>query len=311
MLRAPSLRHGQHGRKPATPSPSPPGGLTVRQSKTGAGVRVVDLTPALREELAVWLDKSDFKQPTDLVFPTQVKAIEAANTKLIEFGFEPIDAVSPHGLRRTFASLRGTGIEPVTSGLQSEGNLGSAVVAGGQGRMVRRSTRLHPVRSKSDQSRNAQEAYDPLGADEITDGGHLTRLSAARAAAQSRVRPGPRASTAWWSSSATRRPRELLLRGGGDPRGDSRRSRAPAATSSARPSLDSATFQQRPVTPGQRRAFHAKVGMLVGKSHKREGGFRRSGADESQDLRVTIESASTEPRRTAPADRFRLMVGFR
>jgi integrase len=97
------------------------GTLTVRQSKTDAGVRIVDLTPALRDELAVWLDKSEFRQPGDLVFPTQkgkpdnrnnvrrrllVKAIEAANPKLVELGIEPIGAVSPHGLRRTFASLR-------------------------------------------------------------------------------------------------------------------------------------------------------------------------------------------------------------
>jgi integrase len=97
------------------------GTLTVRRSKTDAGVRVVDLTPSLRDELAVWLDKSEFKKPGDLVFPTQkgkpdnrnnvrkrllVKAIEAANPKLVELGIEPIGAVSPHGLRRTFASLR-------------------------------------------------------------------------------------------------------------------------------------------------------------------------------------------------------------
>jgi integrase len=97
------------------------GTLTVRQSKTDAGVRVVDLTPALRDELAMWLDRSKFKKPTDLVFPTQagkpdnrnnvrrrllVKAIGTANKKLVELGIEPIGRVSPHGLRRTFASLR-------------------------------------------------------------------------------------------------------------------------------------------------------------------------------------------------------------
>jgi integrase len=97
------------------------GTLTVRQSKTEAGVRVVDLTPSLRDELAVWLDKSEFKEPGDLVFPTQkgkpdnrnnvrrrllVKAIETVNPKLAELGIDSIGAVSPHGLRRTFASLR-------------------------------------------------------------------------------------------------------------------------------------------------------------------------------------------------------------
>ena len=81
------------------------GHLTVTKSKTEAGVRVVDLTPALREELALWLDRSPHKQPTDLVFPTQrghrdtrqnvrtrllVKAINKANEKLVAAGIPPI-----------------------------------------------------------------------------------------------------------------------------------------------------------------------------------------------------------------------------
>ena len=97
------------------------GHLTVTKSKTEAGVRVVDLTPALREELALWLDRSPHKQPTDLVFPTQrghqdtrqnvrtrllVKAINKANERLMAVGIPPIPRISPHGLRRTYASLR-------------------------------------------------------------------------------------------------------------------------------------------------------------------------------------------------------------
>lgn len=97
------------------------GTLEVAHSKTDAGVRTIDLTPALRDELAVWLDRSPFKRPTDRVFPTTtgkpdnrnnvrkrllVKAIEKANTKLEELRIEPIGKVAPHGLRRTFASLR-------------------------------------------------------------------------------------------------------------------------------------------------------------------------------------------------------------
>jgi integrase/recombinase XerD len=97
------------------------GELAVTKSKTEAGVRVVDLTPALRDELALWLDRSSFKEPTDLVFPTQrghkdtrhnvrsrllLKAIKKANEKLVSMGIDPIPAVSPHGLRRTYATLR-------------------------------------------------------------------------------------------------------------------------------------------------------------------------------------------------------------
>ena len=97
------------------------GTLTVLRSKTEAGRRVVDLTPALREELALWLDSVPFKQPTDPVFPTAkggrdcrqnvrrpllVKAVERADTQLVKEGIEPISEVGLHGLRRTFATLR-------------------------------------------------------------------------------------------------------------------------------------------------------------------------------------------------------------
>jgi integrase len=85
-------------------------------------VRVVDLTPALREELALWLDRLPFKKPTDLVFPTLkgqkdnrqnvrrrllLAAVARANEKLVRLGIEPISAnVGLHGLRRAYASLR-------------------------------------------------------------------------------------------------------------------------------------------------------------------------------------------------------------
>jgi integrase len=98
------------------------GTLAVVDSKTAAGVRIVDLTPALRDELAVWLDRSPFKRPTDLVFPTLkgqkdnrqnvrrrllLAAVKRANAKLTSLGIEPIgDNIGLHGLRRTYASLR-------------------------------------------------------------------------------------------------------------------------------------------------------------------------------------------------------------
>jgi integrase len=98
------------------------GTLAVVDSKTPAGVRVVDLTPAVREELALWLDRSPFKLPTDLAFPTLkgqkdnrqnvrrrllLAAVERANVKLAQLGIEPIAGnIGLHGLRRTYASLR-------------------------------------------------------------------------------------------------------------------------------------------------------------------------------------------------------------
>jgi integrase len=96
------------------------GFLRIRVSKTPAGVRDVNLSPALRELLALYLNDRP-GDPDDLVFPTRtgradnrnnvrrrliVKAVEAANPMLIRLGIEPIGRLSPHGLRHSYASLR-------------------------------------------------------------------------------------------------------------------------------------------------------------------------------------------------------------
>lgn len=103
--------------------------ITVRKSKTDAGIRVVDMPPALRDELAAYLADSPLQAPGDLAFGTSTGgkqsatnvrrrlfavAIERANVRLAELGIEPLGAVRPHGLRRTFASLRtAVGDDPV------------------------------------------------------------------------------------------------------------------------------------------------------------------------------------------------------
>jgi integrase len=105
------------------------GVLRVRESKTDAGVRDVDLTPALREELASLKAGKKPTRASDLVFITSrgtpqtrqnvrrrilAPVIERANRELNELGIEPFSDVSPHGLRRTFASLRAVcGDDPV------------------------------------------------------------------------------------------------------------------------------------------------------------------------------------------------------
>lgn len=98
----------------------PKGTLTVEKAKTEAGVRIVDLTPAVREELAVYLADKDLA-PDALVFATSrgtkddrhnvrsrllLKAVAAANPKLVKAGIDPIGHLTLHGLRRTYASLR-------------------------------------------------------------------------------------------------------------------------------------------------------------------------------------------------------------
>jgi integrase len=99
------------------------GWITVRESKTDAGRRKVKIRPVLRDVLLAHkpLDAS----PGAYVFATGQgkalhssnvrvrvlsKAVERANERLEEAGEPPLPRLTPHGLRRTFASLLyGTG----------------------------------------------------------------------------------------------------------------------------------------------------------------------------------------------------------
>lgn len=97
------------------------GTLHVVDAKTPKGVREVHLTPALREELALWRAESGHTKPADYVIATGTgrkhnpsnlrrdvlaKAIKQANVTLGRAGIAPIADVTFHSLRRTFASLR-------------------------------------------------------------------------------------------------------------------------------------------------------------------------------------------------------------
>jgi integrase len=93
--------------------------LTVTASKTAAGVRTVDVSPAVLAELESLLGRIP-EEPTALVFGTRTgrkdtrqnarrmldTAVEDANVKLAEKGIEPISKIGLHALRRTYASLR-------------------------------------------------------------------------------------------------------------------------------------------------------------------------------------------------------------
>ena len=89
-------------------------------SKTPAGCRWVRLLPALRDELAALKAQ---RQPSggDYVFGTArrrrqsesnmrnrvlTKAVERANERLVEVREAPLPHLTPHGCRRTFASIR-------------------------------------------------------------------------------------------------------------------------------------------------------------------------------------------------------------
>jgi integrase len=90
------------------------------QAKTDAGVREVDMSPTLAELLGEYRTRSRHTGTGDLVFPTAngrrdnpsnvrnrylSDAVEQANEQLTEAGVEQIGKVTPHSLRRTFASL--------------------------------------------------------------------------------------------------------------------------------------------------------------------------------------------------------------
>jgi integrase len=99
----------------------PGAALKVNSSKTDAGIRQVDLLPALREELSIHKARTAFAAADDFVFPTGngrtqnpsnvrnrvlAMSVERANENLTRRERNPLpDGLTPHSLRRTFISL--------------------------------------------------------------------------------------------------------------------------------------------------------------------------------------------------------------
>lgn len=96
------------------------GKLRIEDAKTDAGVRVVDLSPMLLDELKLHRADAGDPAPEALVFGTSkgtprnrsnitrqilVPAIERANVELAKAGRTPIEGVTNHSLRRTFCAL--------------------------------------------------------------------------------------------------------------------------------------------------------------------------------------------------------------
>ena len=96
------------------------GTLVVRSAKTDAGLRVINLLPVLRDELASYRGQTSIDSDA-LLFATSrgrphgatnvrrrilARSAEQADAELARHGTEPLPAgLTPHSLRRTFASL--------------------------------------------------------------------------------------------------------------------------------------------------------------------------------------------------------------
>ena len=96
------------------------GRLRVTDAKTDAGVRQVDLTPMLRDELLSAKARAEASDPDDFAFPTRTgtkrdrnnvrarvlaPAVKRANAKLAEAGRAELVGITNHTLRRTFCAL--------------------------------------------------------------------------------------------------------------------------------------------------------------------------------------------------------------
>lgn len=96
------------------------GEIRVRKSKTDSGVRTIYIEPVLRDELAAYRAGLGDLNRDALVFATSTgrglgatnvrrriiaKAVEIANVALEARGTELLPALTPHSLRRTFATL--------------------------------------------------------------------------------------------------------------------------------------------------------------------------------------------------------------
>lgn len=143
------------------------GRLNVRAAKTDAGVRLVDIQPELREELAIWKSQTSFRGPSDFVFPTGtgkpqnrnnvrrrvvLRAAERANVRLAAEGRPDLlpERLSPHALRRSFASWLIAEGEDVAFVMQQLGHTDPKMTLGLYAKALRSKRRRATMASDAD-----------------------------------------------------------------------------------------------------------------------------------------------------------------
>ena len=132
------------------------GTIAVRESKTDPGVREVDVQPELHDELVMWRATTPLTGEDELVFPTRngtprdrhgarklmLRCVEQANQRLQVNGKPPLpDGLSPHSLRRSYASwLIAEGEDPAYV-MQQIGHTDPKVTLGIYARAIRNGRR--------------------------------------------------------------------------------------------------------------------------------------------------------------------------
>ena len=166
--------------------------LTVGRAKTDAGTgREVDLPGGLIEALSEWKAYRRGASPGDPVFVTRsgrrqtvtniddrIKAaIRAANRSLSELDIEPIsERVTPHSLRRTYASLRAAGrpscLHRGAARSRRSGLHLPRLPAGGQTPGQARRCLPSRVRPRASMGRNGQNRGEPIPGEARPPVGH-------------------------------------------------------------------------------------------------------------------------------------------
>ena len=129
------------------------GTVKVRQGKTDAAARTVNLLPVLRDELSSYAARV-LGSPDAIVFATTTggqqspsnvrrrvlaKAVETANEQLAKANAEPISAkLTPHSLRRTYASILFAIGEPAPYVMSQLGHVDPKMTLGVYARVMNR-----------------------------------------------------------------------------------------------------------------------------------------------------------------------------